>query len=74
MAKIRKTKTWESKKKKLLGVEIDRTLRFDKYIGSLCKKTEKKLFVLEKLSNFILQIWKGFCWKNSLNLSMIIAF
>ena len=56
LAKIRKTKTWESKKKKLLGVEIDRTLRFDKYIGSLCKKTEKKLFVLEKLSNFILQI------------------
>ena len=38
-AKIGKIKTWESKKQKLLGEEeIDRTLSFDEYIASLCKK------------------------------------
>ena len=40
-AKIRKTKTWESKKQKLLGEEIDRTLRFDEYTATLCRKAQK---------------------------------
>ena len=31
-AKIGKTKIWESKKQKLLGAEIDRTLSFDEHI------------------------------------------
>ena len=31
-AQIGETKIWESKKQKLLGVEIDRTLSFDEYI------------------------------------------
>ena len=35
-----------------LGVEIDRTLSFDEYIASLCRKAGKKLSVLAKLSNF----------------------
>ena len=42
-AKIGKTKIWESKKQKLLGVEIDRTLNFDEHIASLCRKAGKKL-------------------------------
>ena len=42
-AKIGKTKIWESKKQKLLGVEIDRTLRFHKYIMSLCRKTGESI-------------------------------
>ena len=62
--KIRKIKTSESKKKKegvemkvqKESVEIDRTLSFDEYIGFLCRKTKKKLSVLGKLSNFMLQI------------------
>ena len=36
-AKIGKTKIWESKKQKLLGLEIDRTISFDELIASsLC--------------------------------------
>ena len=52
-ANIGKTKIWESKKQKLLGVEIDRTLSFDEHIASLCRKAGKKLSVLGRLSNFI---------------------
>ena len=52
-ANIRKTKIWESKRQKYLGVEIDRTLRFDEYIASLCKKSGKKLSVLARFSNFM---------------------
>ena len=39
--KIREIKISESKKQKLLGVEIDRTLSFDEYIASLCKELER---------------------------------
>ena len=46
-------KIWESKKQKLLGVEIDRTLNFDEHIASLCRKAGKKLSVLARLSNFM---------------------
>ena len=42
LGKIWKTKTCESKKQKLLGVEIGRTLSFDGYIASLCRKTVNK--------------------------------
>ena len=52
-ANIGKTKIWESKKQKLLGVEIDRTLSLDGYIASLCNKAGKKLSVLVRLSNFM---------------------
>ena len=50
-AKIGKTKIWESKKQKLLGVKIFRTLSFDENIASLCRKAGKKLSVLARLSN-----------------------
>ena len=52
-AKIGKTKIGESKKQKLLGVEIDRTLSFDEYMASLCKKAGKKLSILARLLNFM---------------------
>ena len=52
-ARIRQTKIWESRKQKLLGVEIDSNLNFDLYVSSLCKKTGKKLPVLARLSNFM---------------------
>ena len=51
-AKIGKTKTWESRKQKLLGAEIDSSLNFDLYVSSLCEKEEIKLSVLARLSNF----------------------
>ena len=40
-AKIGQTEIWESAKQKLLRVEIDRSLSFDKYVSSLCKKAGK---------------------------------
>ena len=52
-AKIGKAKIWESKKQKLLGVEIDTTLSFDEHIASLYRKAGKKLSVLVRLSNFM---------------------
>ena len=34
-AKIGQTKIWENRKQKLLGVEIDGSLKFDLYVSSL---------------------------------------
>ena len=59
-AKIGKTKIWDCKKQKLLGVEIDSILSFDEPIASLCRKAGKKLSVLARLSNFMVQIRKEF--------------
>ena len=59
-AKIGKTTIWESKKQKLLDVEIDRTLSFDKHTASLCSKAGKKLSVLARLSILCIQIRKEF--------------
>ena len=42
-AKIGKTKIWESKSQKQLGVEIDRTLNFNDHVRTLCNKAGKKL-------------------------------
>ena len=53
LTKAWKTKIWASKKQKLLGVEIYKTLSFDEYITSLCRKAGKKLSVLVRLSNFV---------------------
>ena len=52
-ARIGQTKIWESRKQKLLGVEIDSNLNFDLCVSSLCKKTGKRLSVLARLSNFM---------------------
>ena len=52
-ARIGQTQIWESRKPKLLGVEIDSNLNFDLYVSSLCKKVGKKLSVLAQLSNFM---------------------
>ena len=51
-ARIGQTKIWESRKQKVLGVEIDSNLNFDLYVSSLCKKEGKKLCILARLSNF----------------------
>ena len=39
-------------KQKLFDVEIDRSLNFDKYGSTLCKKAGKRFSVLARLSNF----------------------
>ena len=51
--RIGQTKILESRKQKLLLVEIDSNLNFDLYVSSLCKKVGKKLSVLARLSNFM---------------------
>ena len=52
-AKIGETKIWESNKQKLLCVVLDRNLNFDEYVYNLCKKADRKLSVLARLSNYI---------------------
>ena len=51
--RIGQTKIMESRKQKLLGIEIDNSLNFDLYISSLCEKARKKMSVLARLSNFM---------------------
>ena len=47
------SKTWESRKLKLLGVKIDGSLNFDLYVSSICEKAGKRLSVLAQLSTFM---------------------
>ena len=49
-ANIGRSKTWENEKQKLLGIVIDRNLRFDEYILPKCKKAGRKLSVLARIS------------------------
>ena len=52
-AKIGDARTWESNKRKLFGVHMDRTLSFDKHVSSLCKKAGRKLSALASLSSYM---------------------
>ena len=52
-AGIGEVKIWESSKQKLLGVVIDRDLSFNEYVSSLCKKADRKLSVLSRLSKLM---------------------
>ena len=44
---------WESNKQNLLGVVVDINLNFDKQVFDLCKKADRKLSVLARLSNYM---------------------
>ena len=50
---VGETKIWESKQQKLLGILIDRDLKFDEYVLSQCKKADKKLTAMIRTSKFI---------------------
>ena len=52
-ANIGQTKIWESRKQKLLGIIIDRNLRFDEYVLNQCKKAGRKLSVLIRICKFM---------------------
>ena len=52
-ASIGRNKIWESEKQKLLGIVIDRNLRFDEYILSQYKKAGRKLSVLVRIWKFM---------------------
>ena len=42
-------KVWESKHLKLLGVEIDNSLKFDSHVSTICNEASKKLSALTRL-------------------------
>ena len=41
-ANIGQSQIWESKEQKLLGVIVDRDMKFDEYIQIQCKKSKKE--------------------------------
>ena len=47
-AKIRHSKIWENSTQKLLGIIIDRNLKFDEYILTQCKKAGRKIKALAR--------------------------
>ena len=52
-AHIGNEKIGESNKQKLLDLDIDRNLNFNKYLSSLCGKASNKSSVLARLSTFM---------------------
>ena len=52
-AKIGDARIWESNKQKLLGVHINRALSFDEHNSNLCKKVDRKLSFLARLSSYM---------------------
>ena len=59
---------WESKEQKLLGVIIDRGMKFDEYILIKCKKAVRKLCALGRVSQsaYCPLVWM-FCSRSSNN-------
>ena len=49
LVNIGEDKIWESKSLKLLGITIDKELKFDKHIDQVGLKANKKLNVLSKM-------------------------
>ena len=52
-ANIGSCKIWESNDQKLLGVNIDRNLKFNHYILKQCKKSGRKLSALTRICKFM---------------------
>ena len=52
-ANIGKDLIWESNDVKLLGVTIDRDLKFDKHVLKLCSKANQKLSALSRMANLL---------------------
>ena len=50
---IGQSQIWESKEQKLLGVMIDRDMKFDEYILIQCKKAGRKLCALGRVCKFL---------------------
>ena len=49
---VGEAKIWDSKQQNLLGILIDRDLKFDEYVLSQCKKAGKKLTALRICYDF----------------------
>ena len=44
---------WESQQEKLLGIIIDKDLKFDKHVENICKKASAKVTALARLINIV---------------------
>ena len=53
LVNVGETKIWENKQQKLLGVLIDRDLKFDEYVFSQCEKAGKYLTALIRIIKFM---------------------
>ena len=51
--KIGNDRIWESKSVKLLGITIDKELKFDKHVDKICSKANRKLSVLCRMRSFL---------------------
>lgn len=52
-AKVGKERIWESQSEKLLGIIIDKNLRFDDYLRKVCLKAGRKVTALGRLCRYI---------------------
>ena len=52
-ANIGPSKVWESSEKKLLGVTVDNSLKFQAHITKICRKANQKLSALIRISKFM---------------------
>ena len=52
-AKIGHSKIWENCKQNLLGIIIDRNLKFDEYILTQCKKAGRKIKALARVCAYL---------------------
>ena len=53
MGNIGKELIWESNDVKLLGVTIDRDLKFDKHVLKLCSKANQKLSAFSRMAKLL---------------------
>ena len=46
---IANNRIWESKNIELLGITIEKDLKFDKHVNKICSKANRKLNVLSRM-------------------------
>ena len=44
---------WESSEEKLLGLTIDKNLKFNSHVRNICKKASQKMYALARLAKFL---------------------
>ena len=52
-AKLDEDIVWESNNVELLGVTIDKNLRFDKHVSNICLKAKRELSALKRIAKFV---------------------
>ena len=52
-AKIGDNQIWGSRTVKLLGITIDKELKFDWYVSNVCKRSQNKLTVLTRIKKYL---------------------